>query len=102
MALIYDVRMVRLAPEILDRRLAKIVQGLREREFLRGTVFEKRALEADVDPYSVLLGVLIGVGVTLVLGLVTIELWLPKAIARVTGKTIRETTKVVMDIMRTT
>ena len=100
MALVYSLRMVRVAPEILDERLAKIVGGLREREFLRGTVFEKRSLAADVDPYSVLLGILIGIGVTLVLGLVTIELWLPKAIARVTGKTLRETKTVVMEILR--
>ena len=100
MSLICDLRMVRLAPEILDERLGKIVQGLREREFLSGTVFERRALSADVDPYSLLLGILIGIAVTLVLGLVTIEIWLPKAIARVTGKTLRETRTVVMEILR--
>jgi len=97
---IYDLRLMRLAPEIVDERMAQVVKGLREREFLRGTVFEERALAADVDPYSLLLGILIGIGVTLVLGLATIEIWMPRVIARVTGKALRETTTAVMEILR--
>jgi len=92
---------MRVTPEVLDKRVAKIVQGLREREFLKGTVFEKRALEAEIDPYSLLLGILLGIAITLALGLITIELWLPRAIARVTGKSLAETVKVVREILVT-
>lgn len=96
-----DLRLMRVTPEVLDKRVAKIVQGLREREFLKGTVFEKRALEAEIDPYSLLLGILLGIAITLALGLITIELWLPRAIARVTGKSLAETVKVVREILVT-
>ena len=98
--LLSNLRMARVTPEILDNRIANVVQGLREREFLRDTIFERRALSADVDPYSLLLGILIGIGITVILGLVTVEIWLPRAIARITGKALRETTTVVTEILR--
>ena len=100
-ASLLNLRLVRLSPEVLDKRVARVVQGLRDREFLRGTVFERRALETGVDPYSLLLGILLGMAITLILGLVTIELWLPRAIARVTGKTLAETVKVVREALVT-
>jgi len=101
MSLIYDLRLMRLAPEIVDERIAKVVQGLREREFLKGTVLEERAEKLQVDPYSLLLGILIGIAITMVLGVLTIEIWLPRAISRVTKKTLAETTKAVGEILVT-
>ena len=99
--LIYELRIMRLAPEILDERIAKVVQGLRERKFLKGTVLEQRAQNLQVDPYSLLLGILIGMAVTVVLGALTFELWLPMAISRLTKKTLAETTKTVREILLT-
>jgi len=99
MALLSDLRMARLTPEVLDEKLAGVVKGLRDREFLKDTIFEKRALAASVDPYSLLLGILIGMALTVVLGLVTVEIWLPKAISRVTRKSLSETTRIVKEIL---
>ena len=98
--LLSNLRMARVTPEILDKRLANVVQGLREREFLRDTVFERRALSANIDPYSLLLGIVIGIGITVIFGLVTVEIWLPRAISRITGKALRETTTIVTEILR--
>jgi hypothetical protein len=91
---------LRLGPDLLDKRVARVVQGLREREFLKGTVFERGALEAGIDPYSLLLGILLGIAVTLVLGLVTVEIWMPRAISRLTGRALAESRKAVMEILR--
>jgi len=92
---------LRVAPEIVDERIAKVVQGLREREFLKGTILEQRAQAMNVDPYSLLLGILIGIAITIVLGALTVEFWLPMAISRVTKKTLAETTKAVREILMT-
>lgn len=93
------LRVARLSPEVIDERIAKVVQGLRQREFLKGTILEQRALAMGVDPYSLLLGLLIGIAITLVLGIATIEFWLPKAISRLTGKAIAETEKTIREIL---
>lgn len=95
----YEIRLARLTPNVVDERIAKVVAGLREREFLKGTVFEKRALEMAVDPYSLLLGILIGIAITMIIGFATMEIWLPKAISRITRKKIEETTKAIREIL---
>lgn len=98
---VLSLRAARLSPEIIDERIAQVVQGLKKKEFLKGTIFEERAMAMGVDPYSLLLGVLIGVALTLVLGLATIEIWLPRAISRLTGKAIAETKIAVTEALRT-
>jgi len=99
MSLLYDLRLMRVAPTIIDEKIVRIVQGLKERRFLEGTVFEKMALEAKLDPYSLLSGIIIGIAITLVLGFFTVKFWLPRVIARITGKTIAETARVVREIL---
>jgi hypothetical protein len=88
-----------MRPEVVDGRIAEVVEHLRRVEFLRGTRFEARAMELNVDPYSLLLGIVIGIAITAVLGLATIEIWLPRAIARLTGKTIEETMRAVSEAL---
>jgi len=99
LSILYDVRTRRLTPELLDDRVGKLVNGLKEREFLKGTVFEQRAVAQGLDPYSLLVGVALGAAATLLVGIFTIELWLPRAIARVTGKTLTEVTRTVQEIL---
>lgn len=96
---IFTLRTARLGPEVVDERITKVVQGLRQREFLKGTVFESRAVTMGLEPYSVLVGLLIGVAATIIVGMLTIELWLPKALARLTGKTITEVTRTVQEVL---
>jgi len=87
-------------PEILfESRIMKVVQRLKEIEFLKDTRFEKMAVASGLDPYSVLLGILIGMAATVVIGFLTMELWLPRAISRVTQKTVRETQKIVREVL---
>lgn len=99
MAFIYSLRASRLGPEIIDERVARIVQGLKQREFLKGTIFEKRAVESGVDPYSLLLGILVGFAAAVILGALTIEMWLPSMIARITRKSITEATRAVREVL---
>jgi hypothetical protein len=94
------LRAERLSPEIIDERIAKIVKRLKEKEFLKGTVFEARAMQMNVDPYSLLLGVLLGMALTIVLGMATIEIWLPRALSRITGKAISEARRAVTEALR--
>jgi hypothetical protein len=94
------LRAERLSPEIIDERVARVVQRLKDQEFLKGTVFEARAMQMNVDPYSLLLGVLLGMALTIVLGMATIEIWLPRALSRITGKAISETKRAVMEAVR--
>lgn len=95
------LRSLRLGPELLDidARINTVVKSLREAKFLEGTRFETRAMEQGMDPYSILLGFLLGVAATIIMGLLTLEIWVPKAIARMTGKTITETTKAVREAL---
>ena len=92
---LFGLRAMRISPNIIDDRIATIVSNLRMADFLKGTQLEARAITMGLDPYSILLGFLVGVAATLVLGTVTLEIWLPRTIARITGKTIAETTKAV-------
>jgi len=94
-------RTQRLNPQIADELgwAGKLAEGLKQREFLKGTVFEQNALQQGLDPYSLLIGVLIGIAATVIVGLFSIEIWLPRAIARVTGKTIEETARTVREIL---
>jgi len=92
---LFGLRAMRISPNIIDDRIAAAVANLKTVEFLKGTQFEARAVAMSVDPYSVLLGFLVGVAATLVLGTLTLEIWLPRTIARITGKTIAEAAKAI-------
>jgi len=92
---LFGLRAMRISPNIIDDRIAAIVSNLRTAEFLKGTQFEARAVTMGADPYSVLLGFLVGVAATLVLGTLTLEIWLPRTISRITGKTIAEATNAI-------
>ena len=83
--------------ENLVKQITPVVEKLREKKFLEGTRFAEKALEQGLEPYSFLLGVLVGIGLTLVFGLLTVEYWLPKAIAKVTGKSIEEVMKALRE-----
>ena len=93
------LRINRIGPEMVDERIYMVVHRLRESKFLEGTVFEKRAQAMAMDPYSILLGIIIGIAVAVVAGMLTIEIWLPKAIARLTGRTVQEATKAVKEAL---
>lgn len=92
---LFGLRALRISPNIIDEKIAAVVSNLRTVEFLKGTQFEARAVTMGVDAYSVLLGFLLGIAATLVLGALTLEIWLPRTIARLTGRTIAEATKAV-------
>jgi hypothetical protein len=92
---LFGLRAMRISPNIIDDRIAAVVSNLRAVEFLKGTQLEARAVTMGVDPYSILLGFLVGVAATLVLGTLTLEIWLPRTIARITGKTIAEAAKAI-------
>lgn len=93
------LRMSRLHPEMVDTRVAQVVNHLKEVKFLEGTLFEKRALEQGIEPYSLLIGILVGWATAVIIGLFTIELWLPRAISRITGKALTEVTTAVREVM---
>lgn len=92
---LFGLRAMRISPNIIDDRIAAAVANLKTTEFLKGTQLEARAVAMGADPYSILLGFLVGVAATLVLGTLTLEIWLPRTIARITGKTIAEATKAI-------
>lgn len=103
MSLLAEFRLNRIAPLMNDPRIPRIVEGLKRDNFLRGTVVEARSRAQGVDPYDFLFGFIVGsiVGsaVTMIVGAVTIEFWLPRAIARFAGKTLQETTREVSRIL---
>jgi hypothetical protein len=92
---LFGLRAMRISPNIIDDRIAAVVGNLKTTEFLKGTQFEARAVTMGADPYSLLIGIIIGVAGTLVLGIVTLELWLPAYLSKLTGRTIAEATKAV-------
>lgn len=96
---LFGLRVNRLEINPQAELLSRVVKELRRVEFLKRTVLEKKALEAGMDPYTLLLGILIGVAACLILSLFTVELWLPRAIARITGWTLEETRMTVMKIL---
>ena len=71
---LFGLRALRISPNIIDEKIAAVVRSLKTVEFLKGTQFEARAVAMGVDPYSVLLGFLVGVAATLVLGALTLEI----------------------------
>jgi len=93
------LRFSRVGSEALRNRVVQLVKGLREREFLKGTPFEERCLKYELDPYSVLAGFLLGVATTMVVGFLTFDVWAPRVIARITGKTIEEAARAVREVL---
>jgi hypothetical protein len=91
----FGLRALRITPGILDEKIANLVKNMKAAEFLKGTQFEARYVAMGVDPYTILIGFILGVAATLLLGALTLEIWLPRTIARITGKTIAEATKAV-------
>ena len=92
---VFGFRALRVNPGILDEKIATLVKNLKAVEFLKGTHFEARFVAMGVDPYSILIGMIIGSAAVLLLGAVTLELWLPAYLSRLTGRTIAEATKAI-------
>jgi len=92
---LFGLRAMRISPNIIDDKVATVVSNLKTVGFLKGTRLEARAITLGIDPYSALIGLIIGVAGTLVFGIVTLELWLPAYLSRLTGRTIAEATKAV-------
>jgi len=99
MSFLYDLRINRVMPLMVNPRLKQLAEGLKERGFLKGTVFEARSRAMGVEPYSFLIGAAVGSVATVIVGAVSIEFWLPRAIARLAGKTLQETTREVSRIL---
>jgi len=95
LSILADLRLSRAAPLLEDPRLRRVIEGLRRDNFLEGTVLEARSRAMGMDPYSILLGILIGAAATMIVGAVTVELWLPRVISRLTRKTLEETSREV-------
>jgi len=102
MSFLAELRLSRVAPLLEDKRLKQVIEGLRRDDFLKGTVLEARSKAMGLDPYSVLLGILVGVASTMILGAVTVELWLPRMIARLTRKSLEEASREVGKWISTT
>lgn len=102
MSFLAELRLGRVAPLLENPRLKQVIEGLRRDDFLRGTVIEARSRAMGLDPYSVLLGILIGAAAAVIVGAISMEVWLPRMIARLTRKSLEETSREVGKWLATT
>jgi hypothetical protein len=97
--LLHDWRVRRVAPLLESEGLKKLIEGLKADGWLEGTVFEARCKALALDPYSVLLGIIIGMAIAVVGGFLTIEIWLPRMLARLTARSLDEAIKEVAKLL---